>query len=256
MHKQTDINIKNKKASFDYAFIETYTAGLVLTGTEIKSIREGKASLVDTYCFFELDELWVKNMHIAHYLFGTFNNDISRLEGIMFLLIFAAYIWYCFKFTPRETESETNEKQLKIWQAICLVLVGLGGLIGGGQLFVNSATAIAKMLGVSDKHFPSGTCNLHCRRRQAQRTTGPRKHPGLQHLQHPPDNRSLRSGDPSELRLNELRGPWSPDAQHHPPLLQLLRGQEGYDRPRRRLLYAPLPSRLYGLALHQPIDDC
>ncbi len=84
-------------------------------------------------------------------LFGTFNNDISRLEGIMFLLIFAAYIWYCFKFTPRETESETNEKQLKIWQAICLVLVGLGGLIGGGQLFVNSATAIAKMLGVSDK---------------------------------------------------------------------------------------------------------
>ena len=71
-------------------------------------------------------------------LFGTFNNDISRLEGIMFLLIFAAYIWYCFKFTPRETESETNEKQLKIWQAICLVLVGLGGLI-------------AKMLGVSDK---------------------------------------------------------------------------------------------------------
>ncbi|MBQ1905805.1 MAG: calcium/sodium antiporter [Bacteroidales bacterium] len=84
-------------------------------------------------------------------LFGIFNNDISRLEGIMFLLIFAAYIWYCFKFTPRETESETNEKQLKLWQAICLVLVGLGGLIGGGQLFVNSATAIAKMLGVSDK---------------------------------------------------------------------------------------------------------
>ena len=90
-------------------------------------------------------------------LFGIFNNDISRLEGIMFLLIFAAYIWYCFKFTPRETESETNEKQLKIWQAICLVLVGLGGLIGGGQLFVNSATAIAKMLGVSDKFIALGT---------------------------------------------------------------------------------------------------
>ena len=85
MHKQTDINIKNKKASFDYAFIETYTAGLVLTGTEIKSIREGKASLVDTYCFFELDELWVKNMHIAHYLFGTFNNHDTKRDRKLLL---------------------------------------------------------------------------------------------------------------------------------------------------------------------------
>lgn len=85
MHKQTDINIKNKKASFDYAFIETYTAGLVLTGTEIKSIRQGKASLVDTYCFFELDELWVKNMHIAHYLFGTFNNHDTKRDRKLLL---------------------------------------------------------------------------------------------------------------------------------------------------------------------------
>ncbi|MBR2161142.1 MAG: SsrA-binding protein [Bacteroidaceae bacterium] len=85
MHKQTDINIKNKKASFDYAFIETYTAGLVLTGTEIKSICEGKASLVDTYCFFELDELWVKNMHIAHYLFGTFNNHDTKRDRKLLL---------------------------------------------------------------------------------------------------------------------------------------------------------------------------
>ncbi len=85
MHKQTDINIKNKKASFDYAFVETYTAGLVLTGTEIKSIRQGKASLVDTYCFFELDELWVKNMHIAHYLFGTFNNHDTKRDRKLLL---------------------------------------------------------------------------------------------------------------------------------------------------------------------------
>ena len=84
-------------------------------------------------------------------LFGKYNQDISRLEGIMFLLIFVGYIWYCFKFTPREEETETKEKQLKIWQAILLVLAGLGGLIGGGQLFVNSATNIAHMIGVSDK---------------------------------------------------------------------------------------------------------
>lgn len=57
--KPTPINIKNKRASFDYEFIDTYTAGIVLTGTEIKSIRLGKASLVDTYCYFVQGELWV-----------------------------------------------------------------------------------------------------------------------------------------------------------------------------------------------------
>lgn len=84
-------------------------------------------------------------------LFGKFNKDISRMEGIIFLLIFVAYIWYCFKFTPREEQTETKEKNLKIWQAVCLVLVGLAGLIGGGQLFVNSATGLAEMIGVSEK---------------------------------------------------------------------------------------------------------
>ena len=64
----TNINIKNKRASFDYEFIDTYTAGIVLTGTEIKSIRQGKASLVDTFCFFSRGELWVKNMHIADHV--------------------------------------------------------------------------------------------------------------------------------------------------------------------------------------------
>ena len=48
---KTNINIKNKKAYFDYSFIETFTAGIILTGTEIKSIRDGKASLVDTFCY-------------------------------------------------------------------------------------------------------------------------------------------------------------------------------------------------------------
>ena len=63
--KPTPINIKNKRASFDYEFVETYTAGIVLTGTEIKSIRLGKASLVYTYCYFVRGELWLKNKHIA-----------------------------------------------------------------------------------------------------------------------------------------------------------------------------------------------
>jgi SsrA-binding protein len=61
------IQILNKKASHDYEFIEKYTAGIVLMGPEIKSIRNGKASIADSYCVFRNGELWVKNMHIAEY---------------------------------------------------------------------------------------------------------------------------------------------------------------------------------------------
>ena len=81
----TNINIKNKRASFDYEFIDTYTAGIVLTGTEIKSIRQGKASLVDTFCFFSRGELWVKNMHIAEYFYGSYNNHTARRDRKLLL---------------------------------------------------------------------------------------------------------------------------------------------------------------------------
>ena len=80
-----EINIKNKRASFDYEFIDTYTAGIVLTGTEIKSIRMGKASLVDTYCYFVHGELWVKNMYIAEYFYGTYNNHEARRDRKLLL---------------------------------------------------------------------------------------------------------------------------------------------------------------------------
>ena len=87
MKNQTNnnINIKNKRASFDYEFIDTYTAGIVLTGTEIKSIRQGKASLVDTFCFFSKGELWVKNMHIAEYFYGSYNNPLARRDRKLLL---------------------------------------------------------------------------------------------------------------------------------------------------------------------------
>lgn len=79
MFKQSNIVIKNKRALFDYEILERYTAGIQLYGTEIKSIRDGKASLVDTYCAFIKNELWVRNMHIATYFFGTYNNhDVRR----------------------------------------------------------------------------------------------------------------------------------------------------------------------------------
>lgn len=77
--------IKNRKASFDYFFVSRYTAGIVLTGTEIKSIRQSKASLVDTYCYVHNHELWVKNMYIAEYFYGTFNNHNSRRDRKLLL---------------------------------------------------------------------------------------------------------------------------------------------------------------------------
>ena len=79
MKPQQQVNIKNKRASFDYELVERFTAGLVLYGTEIKSIREGKASLVDTYCQFSNGELWVRNMQISAYRLGYYyNHDVKR----------------------------------------------------------------------------------------------------------------------------------------------------------------------------------
>ncbi|MDR2385474.1 MAG: SsrA-binding protein SmpB [Tannerella sp.] len=80
-----NILIKNRRASFDYEFIETFEAGIVLTGTEIKSIRLGKANLVDTYCIVERREVWVKNMYIAEYFYGTYNNHSARRERKLLL---------------------------------------------------------------------------------------------------------------------------------------------------------------------------
>ena len=85
----TEINIRNKRASFDYEFIEEYNAGIdagiVLTGTEIKSIRAGKASLVDSYCYFHRGELWVKGMNIAEYKLGTYYNHQEKRERKLLL---------------------------------------------------------------------------------------------------------------------------------------------------------------------------
>lgn len=83
--KPAPVNIKNKRASFDYEFIDLYTCGIVLTGTEIKSIRSNKASLVDTYCIFINGELWVKNMHIAEYFYGSYNNHVARRDRKLLL---------------------------------------------------------------------------------------------------------------------------------------------------------------------------
>ena len=83
--RKNNVNIKNKRATFDYLLTDTYTAGIVLTGTEIKSIRLQRASLVDTYCTFIADELWVKNMHVAEYFYGSYNNHVARRDRKLLL---------------------------------------------------------------------------------------------------------------------------------------------------------------------------
>ena len=83
--KFKEVNIKNRRATFDYAISDTFTAGIVLTGTEIKSIRLGKASLVDTFCYVDNGEVWVKNMYIAEYFYGTYNNHAERRDRKLLL---------------------------------------------------------------------------------------------------------------------------------------------------------------------------
>ncbi len=83
--KASQVNIKNRRASFDYEIGDTYTAGMVLTGTEIKSIRAGKASLADSYCLIDNGEVWVKGMHIAEYFYGSYNNHATRRDRKLLL---------------------------------------------------------------------------------------------------------------------------------------------------------------------------
>ena len=85
LRKKSPVQIKNKKASFEYFLVETYMAGIVLTGTEIKSIRLGKASLVDTYCTIINGEMWVKGMSISPYFYGSYSNHEMRRDRKLLL---------------------------------------------------------------------------------------------------------------------------------------------------------------------------
>lgn len=100
----TDIVIKNKKASHYYEFIDKYIAGIKLTGTEIKSIRMGKATIVDSYCYFKDGELLIKGMHIAEYWWGNLNNHDPLRERKLLLT----------KKELRKIERKTKETGLTI----------------------------------------------------------------------------------------------------------------------------------------------
>lgn len=83
--EQKQIHILNKRASHDFEFIQKYTAGIVLTGTEIKSLRDGRASLVDAFCFLVNGEMWAKNIHIAEYEYGSYNNHNPKRDRKLLL---------------------------------------------------------------------------------------------------------------------------------------------------------------------------
>lgn len=83
--KANQVNIKNRKAHFNYEIGDTFTAGMVLTGTEIKSIRQGKANLTDSYCVVDNGEVWLKGMHISEYFYGSYNNHQVRRDRKLLL---------------------------------------------------------------------------------------------------------------------------------------------------------------------------
>ena len=85
IRKKSPVQIRNKKASFEYYFIDAYTAGIVLTGAEIKSIRNGKASLVDSFCFINNGEIWVKGMNVSPYFYGSYANHVAKRDRKLLL---------------------------------------------------------------------------------------------------------------------------------------------------------------------------
>ncbi|UZR94488.1 SsrA-binding protein SmpB [Chondrinema litorale] len=80
-----DVSVRNKKAKFEYHLIDKYTAGIVLKGSEIKGIRTGKVSLVDSFCLFIGDELWIRNLHISPYEMGSFYNHEAKADRKLLL---------------------------------------------------------------------------------------------------------------------------------------------------------------------------
>lgn len=82
---QKQINIQNKRARFEYLLLDKFVAGVVLSGTEIKSIRSGKASILEAYCVFDRGEVWIRNMHIAAYENGSFYNHSPKADRKLLL---------------------------------------------------------------------------------------------------------------------------------------------------------------------------
>jgi len=124
------LELSNRKAYHDYFFEQTFVAGIVLAGTEIKSLRTGKASFIDSYCIFHKGELFVKSLHISEYAFGTYTNHEPMQERKLLL-------------TKRELKKLEGKSREKGYSIIPL------------KIFINEK-GLAKMeigLGKGKKHY-------------------------------------------------------------------------------------------------------
>ena len=146
MAEQKNINIRNKRATFDYEILEEFVAGVVLVGTEIKSIRAGKASLTDSFCYFDRNELWIRGVNIAEYAWGTCNNHAPRRDRKLLL-------------TARELE-----KLRRAGQDRGLTIVGL-------RLFLNERGLAKIVVGLARgrKAYDKQIGRASCRERVFQR---------------------------------------------------------------------------------------
>lgn len=104
MRPKSRVQVNNKRASFDYEFLETYQAGIVLVGTEIKSIRAGKASLSDSFCYFDHGQLYVKGLNIALYTWGSWGQHAPLRDRKLLLQ----------KMELRHLQQKVKEKGLTI----------------------------------------------------------------------------------------------------------------------------------------------
>ena len=122
---KSNVNIKNKKASFEYHLEDVFTCGIKLTGTEIKSVRNSKASINEAYCYTKNNEVWIKNMHIAEYEPGSYNNHAPKRERKLLL---------------NRKEIDKIEKELKVKGTTLIAL----------SLFINEK-GLAKIKKLYDK---------------------------------------------------------------------------------------------------------
>jgi SsrA-binding protein len=85
MKLEKDVQIKNKRAAFEFTLMDRYECGIQLMGSEIKSIRQGKASIVEAYCYIHNEEVWIKNMNISEYKEASLNNHLPKRERKLLL---------------------------------------------------------------------------------------------------------------------------------------------------------------------------
>lgn len=124
MEKQPHIEIKNRRARFDYEISETWVAGVVLRGTEIKSLRSGKASLVDCYCYESSGELYIRGMNISEYSWGTYNNHEPKRDRK--LLLQARELKKIFRAMQDRGNTVVGLRLFINERGLAKVLIGLG----------------------------------------------------------------------------------------------------------------------------------